>query len=520
MLRTKTVSLVFLLTATVLPVVSRAAAPPSAPRNAAQAERGGKTPPLYLATGPTSASDLARLRAALGKLTGISKVEARAEFEAVTVIVDGDGRSTQSLLSAAARSVGFELRQALPRYYAASGPTSEANLQGLQMALEKVYGIDEVALSMQPDGAAVRLAGVTPTAQLAAVAKPLGFTLHPLATYVAAGPTMEANLARLRKALAKVPSVDRLELRSLVGGATLLIHGDAKEAPLASAAKAVGYDLWPLSNPSGPRLFRIDGPGTVDQQKLRQTLGSLEGIGKLEIAAVAEGQQLSVAGGRARQADILAAAAGAGFTLTPVEAPVSLPTLQTDAERSTPPDYVARVLDEKAQLGQPAPDFNVLGMDGATRNSLKSYLALGKPVVLVFGSCSCPRFMAGAAPLERLYQTYKDRVTFSLVYVAEAHPGAILSHPTGNGGKELRITPLISSEGDSMDNLRRFARMVNLSMPAVIESPVNSLNDDYAAYPNRIYVINAAGKIEFKGAPGPTGFKVPELAEWLRQNVK
>lgn len=519
MSRSTAVPLVLLLSAMALPAQMYAANPPGGAPKAARAARESKTPPLYVAIGSTSEADLALLRAAIGKLTGVSAVEARAEFDAITVVVDADGRSTQSLLCAAARSVGYDMRQALPRYFAAQGPHGAEELRHLQQVLTKTYGVDKVALNAQPNGAAVRILGVAPTPHLATAAKPLGYLLHPLGTFVVSGSTAEANLSRLRSVLGKVSQVERLELKPLVGGAAILIHGDPKEIPLANAAKTLGYDLWPLSNPSGPRVYRVE-PGTADTQKLRQVLGGLEGIGKLELTATAEGQRLSVAGGRVRQDDLLAAAEEAGYTLTSVEGAVALPTLDTDEERSTPPDYVARVLVEKANMGQPAPDFTTLGIDGVTRSSLKDRLALGKPVVLVFGSCSCPRFMAGAAPLERLYQTYKDRVTFSLVYVAESHPGAILAHPKENGEKELRITPLISTEADSMANLRRFVRMVKLTLPAGIESPVDSANQNYSGYPNRIYVITPDGQVVFKGAPGPTGFKVPDLADWLSQNVK
>ena len=60
----------------------------------------------------------------------------------------------------------------------------------------------------------------------------------------------------------------------------------------------------------------------------------------------------------------------------------------------------------------------------------------------------------------------------------------------------------------------------NLTIPAFIESPSNSVNEKYAAYPNRLYVIGTDGKIAFKGAPGPTGLKVPDLADTERPVIE
>lgn len=495
-----------------------AADPPGAAPRAARGE--SSVPRLYVATGPSSEADLARLRASVGRLAGVTKVEARAEFGAVTVHIDGDGSSTESLLAAAARSAGFTMRPARPRFFAADGPTGESDLDRLRAALGKVYGVEEVALDERTGGAAVRLLGVMERAALTAAGKSAGFELREVGSYIVSGPTADADLARLRAALGKVAGVERLEMKSLAGGATLLIQGTVSDPRLAAAAKAEGYDLWPLGSARGPREFRIDGRPAADAEKLRQALQALEGIGELEIRAAPGGQRLFVTGGRARPDGILAAAAGAGFTLTAVEAPVTLPTLLPEAGRSTPPDYDARVLEEKANLGQPAPGFAVLGTDGRTKRSLSDCLAAGKPVVLIFGSCTCPRFMAACGPLEQLYQTYKDRVTFLLIYLQEAHPGAILSVATESGGKELRVIPLITKEAESLENLRKLVQLGKLTIPAGIESPANSVNRDYAGYPNRLYVVTTDGRVAFKGAPGPTGLKVPDLADWLRDNVK
>src|SRR5439155_22562815 len=122
-------------------------------------------------------------------------------------------------------------------------------------------------------------------------------------------------------------------------------------------------------------------------------------------------------------------------------------------------------------------------------------------------------------PLEELYQTYKDRVTFLLVYIAEAHPGAILSVPTEAGGRELRIIPQIATETELLGNLRRLVQLGKLTLPAAIDNPENSPVNDFAAYPNRLYVIGEDGRVTFKGAPGPTGFRVPELDDWLHEHL-
>src|SRR5438477_345393 len=113
--------------------------------------------------------------------------------------------------------------------------------------------------------------------------------------------------------------------------------------------------------------------------------------------------------------------------------------------------------------------------------------------------------MAACRPLEELYQTYKERATFLLIYIAEAHPGQLLALPREDGSTELRVIPQVMTEAESLTNLKGLVRAWNLTIPAFIESPSNSVNEKYAAYPNRLYVIGVDGKVAFKGAPGPTG---------------
>jgi len=128
--------------------------------------------------------------------------------------------------------------------------------------------------------------------------------------------------------------------------------------------------------------------------------------------------------------------------------------------------------------------------------------------------------MAACRPLEALYQKYKDRVTFVLIYIDEAHPGQILSVPGENGDKELGIIPVISTIAESLANMRRLVKSWNLTIPTFIDTPDKATNGAYAAYPNRIYTVTPDGKVAYKGAPGPTGLKVDELESWLKENIK
>jgi hypothetical protein len=61
---------------------------------------------------------------------------------------------------------------------------------------------------------------------------------------------------------------------------------------------------------------------------------------------------------------------------------------------------------------------------------------------------------------------------------------------------------------------------LKLPLPTLIDKEDNKVNAAYAGWPDRFYVVGADGKIAYKGAPGPAGFKPGEVEGWLREHAK
>jgi peroxiredoxin len=72
------------------------------------------------------------------------------------------------------------------------------------------------------------------------------------------------------------------------------------------------------------------------------------------------------------------------------------------------------------QVGDPAPDFTLRDTEGREFH-LAAELGKG-PVVLVFGSLSCPYCAGEHAPLKALIEEYHTRALVVFVYTAENHP--------------------------------------------------------------------------------------------------
>ena len=62
-------------------------------------------------------------------------------------------------------------------------------------------------------------------------------------------------------------------------------------------------------------------------------------------------------------------------------------------------------------------------------------------------------------------------------------------------------------------------RKLGIEIPAVLDEFGNSTESAYTAWPDRMYVIDSAGNVAYKSAPGPFGFKAADLEAALRKVV-
>jgi hypothetical protein len=58
-------------------------------------------------------------------------------------------------------------------------------------------------------------------------------------------------------------------------------------------------------------------------------------------------------------------------------------------------------------------------------------------------------------------------------------------------------------------------RKLGIKIPAVLDEFGNSTDQAYTGWPDRLYLIDAAGRVAYKSKPGPFGFKPDELKSAL-----
>ena len=118
--------------------------------------------------------------------------------------------------------------------------------------------------------------------------------------------------------------------------------------------------------------------------------------------------------------------------------------------------------------------------------------------------------------MEKLYQTFKDTVEFRIVYIREAH--AADGRKPSRFAEEKGIT-----EHDDYGERCSIADMMmeeeNITIPCIIDNMDNQTNQDYAAWPDRIFIVRKDGRIAIAAARGPKGFNpaLKETKKWLHE---
>lgn len=69
--------------------------------------------------------------------------------------------------------------------------------------------------------------------------------------------------------------------------------------------------------------------------------------------------------------------------------------------------------------------------------------------------------------------------------------------------------------GDRVAIANDFTKRFKYPVPFGIDKMSNVANDEYAAWPERLYIIDENGRISYKGGNGPFKYDPKEVRAWL-----
>ena len=112
-----------------------------------------------------------------------------------------------------------------------------------------------------------------------------------------------------------------------------------------------------------------------------------------------------------------------------------------------------------------------------------------------------------------MFEQYRDRVAFYVVYIQEAHPTDLWQIAVNVRDGVLFRSP--RTDNERTDTASACMRNLGIRIPALLDGIENRTERAYTAWPDRLYLIGRDGQILFKTRPGPYGFSSHALEEAL-----
>jgi hypothetical protein len=110
--------------------------------------------------------------------------------------------------------------------------------------------------------------------------------------------------------------------------------------------------------------------------------------------------------------------------------------------------------------------------------------------------------------LQDLYTEYSGPVQFLAIYIREAHP----TDGWYMGNHDIR-------DPRTIEERRLVAGECEVGMRTYVDGMDDAVMEAYAAWPDRLYLIDVDGRVSYAGGRGPFGFKPAELKEAIERTL-
>jgi type I thyroxine 5'-deiodinase len=114
-----------------------------------------------------------------------------------------------------------------------------------------------------------------------------------------------------------------------------------------------------------------------------------------------------------------------------------------------------------------------------------------------------------------LFDEYRDRVGFYVIYIEEAHPTDLWQMAANVRDGVLFRSP--RSDGERTETASACVRNLGIRIPSLLDGIDNRIERAYTAWPDRLYLIGQDGRVVFKTRPGPYGFSSKDLEAAVRK---
>ena len=117
-----------------------------------------------------------------------------------------------------------------------------------------------------------------------------------------------------------------------------------------------------------------------------------------------------------------------------------------------------------------------------------------------------------------MYDEYTDRVAFLFIYIREAHPDD--EWQLGDNRRDSIVYAQPTTLKRRKEIATSCSLALKLTMPCLVDAMDNRVDIAYAAWPERLFVVDVDGRIALASGQGPFGFEPKHVRRWLRKNVR
>ena len=110
--------------------------------------------------------------------------------------------------------------------------------------------------------------------------------------------------------------------------------------------------------------------------------------------------------------------------------------------------------------------------------------------------------------VNEIYREFQNQMDFYIVYIQEIHPTDGWQLPANERDEVLFTQPMNANERAEIAGVCMLH--LKFEMPMLLDNMENEVDLKYAALPERLYIVNAAGKIVHRSRMGPWGFDTEE----------
>lgn len=112
-----------------------------------------------------------------------------------------------------------------------------------------------------------------------------------------------------------------------------------------------------------------------------------------------------------------------------------------------------------------------------------------------------------------MYEDYKTQADFLTVYIREAHPTDEWQMDPNLKEDVCYAQPKTLEQRVAIAN--DFIKRFHYPLPFGIDDMNDAANKAYAAWPERVYIVDEDGRIAYAGGIGPFHYRPEEARDWL-----